>query len=33
MSANFKLNGVLVKTPSSLQISYQDIDTDGTFRS
>ena len=32
-SGNFKLNGVLVKAPSSLQISYQDIDTDGTFRS
>ena len=25
-SGNFKLNGVLVKAPSSLQISYQDID-------
>ena len=27
------VNGVSVKAPSSLQISYQDIDTDGTFRS
>ena len=32
-SGNFKLNGVLVKAPSSLQISYQSIDGDGSFRS